>query len=135
MGKVIALEEYRALKALREREQTPPARRPRIRDGDIWAGNYSEFDGVVYGIIMIRQVLDYHLHYSEEWKYYLLCLLDNAHGIRAGQGPERLRETAEILKSYVAEEINETNRKDMTIVLLLLDLIAKGASEQYSALR
>lgn len=133
MGRVIELEEYRAQKALQEREQPPPLQEPIVKDNEIWGKDYSSFNDVVYGIITVRRILDYHLHYSEEWKYYLLCLLDNAHGVHAGQGPGRLQETVELMKSFVSEEMNVLNRKDLGIALLLLDLIAKGATEQYSA--
>jgi len=133
MGKIIALDEYRARSGMQEREQPPPLHRPRVGDDAIWTKDYSDFNDVVFGIITIRQILDYHLHYSEEWKYYLLSILDHAHGVSQGRSPERLLDTAELLKGFVAEEMNVLNRKDMSIVLLLLDLIAKGATEQYRA--
>lgn len=133
MGNVIMLEDYRAQKALQEREQPPPMQRPSVGDDAIWSRDYSSFEDVVFGIITIRQVLDYHLHYSEEWKFYLLSILDNAYRVSQGQKPGRLQETVELLKAFVAEEMNVLNRKDMSIVLLLLDLISKGATDQYRA--
>lgn len=132
MGKVISMEEYRAQKSWGDREEPPPLHRPRIKDKDIWSRDYSTFDDIVHGIIVIRQILDYHLHYSEEWKYYLLCLLDYANTVRSGQSAGRLQETVELMKSFVNEEMNVLNRKDMGIVLLLLDLIAKGVTGKYS---
>lgn len=133
MASVIALEDYRMQKELRNRDKYPPARQPRVKDADIWAKNYANYNDVVHGIVKIRQILDYHLHYSEDWKYYLLCLLDYSFSAWSGQGTGPMIETIDILKSYVAAEMHANNRKDMGIALLLLDLIANGAKKKENA--
>ena len=132
MARVIALSDYR--KRAEEPQHPPPVPRPQVSDTEIWGHNYSRFDGVVQGIVSIRRILDYHLHYSEEWKYHLLCLLDHALSVDKGADPARLRETAQLLQGVVAGELTEQNRKELGMVLVILDLIAKGGRDTHHAL-
>jgi hypothetical protein len=131
MAKVIVLEEYRHTKAPPQSAQSPPSR-PRIRDGDIWARNYRTFEGLVAAILTLRELLGYHLHYSEEWKHYALALIDNAfQRDQAGslQDPAGFRETLKAFKTYVAEETTILNREDFNRALLVLELIERNADQ------
>lgn len=98
---------------------------PRISDAAIWSLDYTTFEGVVAGLLTIRTICDYHLHFNEEWKHYLLVLLDKAYSLHAtDQSGDLVQETVP-LKGYLAEETSPANRKEMEIAVLMLDLIAR----------
>ncbi len=132
MAQVLSLADYHARKSsaaqglAEQRLHPPPSAHPRIRDGDIWSQDYSSMDGQLYGIVQVRQILDHYLHYSEEWKHHLLCLLEYV-CLGPGEGrSRRYSENATLLKSFLAEELHLTNKRDLTLVMLLLDLMDKG---------
>lgn len=142
MAQLIALHEYRARKQLQIQEEQPPPQRPRILDAEIWSKNYSCFEHAVFGIIKVREILDYYLHYNEDWKFYLLKLLENVYSLhefsQSGSTDcqydiERLSENIALLKTYIAEESNVINRKEMSVALVILDLMDKGAKMKNGA--
>ncbi len=98
---------------------------PRISDAAIWSLDYSTFEGVVAGLLTIRAICDYHLHFNEEWKHYLLVLLDKAYSLHAARQSGDLVQETTPLKGYIAEETTPSNRKEMEIAVLMLDLIAR----------
>ncbi|QJT09069.1 hypothetical protein [Oceanidesulfovibrio marinus] len=122
--------------AYRERKHPQPAqipcepsqrtdRPPRINDAAIWSLDYTTFEGVVAGLLTIRAVCDYHLHFNEEWKHYLLALLARAFDLQTGAATGDLVQEAAPLKGYLAEDTTPVNRKEMDIAMLILDLIAR----------
>lgn len=130
MPTVLDLAAYRTCKNSTVRTlptQSPPPGKapPRISDAAIWSLDYTTFEGVVAGLLTVRAVCDYHLHFNEEWKHYLLALLDKAYSLHAnGQSGDLVGETIP-LKGYIAEETNVANRKEMDIAQLILDLIVR----------
>ncbi len=128
MSKVIALQEYRE----RRLSQTEldvgehPRRIPRVSDADVWTRNYNNFPDIIYGVLRVREILDYHFHYCEEWKYHLLCLIEHAYFKDREEHAARLLETCDLLKSYLAEEMTVLNRKEVSVALVILDLIQKN---------
>lgn len=133
MATVISLHDYREQKQHEEQVALVESRgRPHIPDAEIWAKDYSDFEGIVYGIIKIKEILEYHLHFSEEWKYYLLQLLEHAYDIDEGDNRKRLCETTALLKTFLSEEMNVTNRKDIGMAMIILDLVEKEASSTKS---
>ena len=135
MAQVIPMAEFQARKnqevgeLLMERLNAPPKIRPRIRDGDIWTKDYSLFDDQLQAIIKIREVLDYHLHYSEEWKHYLLSVLDQVYQGGGAARAGKFAQTIALFKGFLAEELNVTNRRDLILVMLLLELMDKGFAQ------
>ncbi len=132
MAQVLSLADYRARKSFAtqgmpgQQPHPPPGVHPNIRDGDIWSRDYSSLDGLLHGIVLVREILDYHLHYSEEWKYHLLCLLEYVY-LGPGEGrSRRFSENATLLKSFLAEELHLANKRDLTLAMLLLELMDKG---------
>ncbi len=131
MEKVVSLQEFKRQKELHLASMPSESRmRPRIKDKDIWGRNYAEFDNIVFGILKTREVLDYHLHFSEEWKHYLLCLLENAYYAKSEGRPFFTSDPLTQLKRYIVEETSPLNAKDMGRALVLLDLIEKSVPEE-----
>lgn len=126
MAKVIALEAYLTRKY---QVDAPPQEQssgePHINDSQIWSRDYSKLENVVYGVLKIREVLNYYLYYEDVWAYLLLNLLDAALGGHP-QGHAELREACSHLRNYVLQAVDATNRKNMYAVLLILDLIEKA---------
>ena len=120
MGKVIPLHEYRAA-PLHE----VPHGLPELGGADIWGRDYKDVDNVVYAILRIREILDYHVHFSEEWKHFLLSMLQYVWE-DGGEAGTRLLETILLLRQYVLEETTVVNKKDMCLVLVLLELVEKS---------
>ncbi len=137
MARIIEFDTYR-------RGDVPPS--PLDRAGSrsqsrlaasIWDKDYTAFEDIVHGMLLVRQILDEHLHSSEEWKYHLLELLDQAYQGRGRdaqrpQGNPGLAEAAARLKGYVAEEISILNREDLSVALVVLELIQKANRTQVS---
>lgn len=139
MGKVISLDEYRP--SLPPHYLNPGSESPSIfSDAEILDKDYARFPDLVFGILKIREILDQHLHYSEEWKHYVLCLLDQAYYLDKRGGNDNLAQldqlvqTVEQLKGYLLEEMTPLNQKDFSKVLLLLGLMV-GSREQSSTVR
>lgn len=126
MAKVIALEAYLTRKyQVNAPPQDPGSGEPHINDSQIWSRDYSKLENVVFGVLKIREVLNYYLYYEDVWAYLLLNLLDAA---LEGQprSQSELREACSHLRNYVLQAVDATNRKNMYAVLLILDLIEKA---------
>ncbi len=125
MAQVIDLAQFRKEKMLAEagvEEASPPV----VADADIWGRDWSNFDNVMFGLLKVRELLEYHLPYDEAWKHYLLRVLDASYQARhAGQG--KMDTALQELKAYVHQETDPINRKAMSIIKLLLDLIEKSS--------
>jgi len=135
MSRIIALDAYRERKLQLEQAQLAAASRiPYVSDADIWTKNYTRLDDIIFGILKVKEILDYHLPYHEEWKHLLLCLLEHAYFSRDEKQKSDLSDAAAILKIYVVEEINVVNKKDMGIALVILELIQKANYRQVKLL-
>ncbi|WP_428566096.1 MAG: hypothetical protein ACP59X_05755 [Solidesulfovibrio sp. DCME] len=100
-------------------------RRPRLSDRDLWTRDYGEIDNIVYAIMKIKEILDYHLYYDDVWPYLLLSFLEAVHNTGQGDG-KGLSGTGASLKDYVVSAVTPTNKRDLSMVLLLTDLIEKS---------
>jgi len=128
MAHIIALDQYRSKKAPpgAALDTSPP---PRVGSGDIWEKNYATFEGVVAGILTIREILGYHLHYSEEWKHYALSLLEAAFAGGKRRDTQAFMNTVRAFKAYIAEEMNVVTRNDFGIALLVLELMERSTAK------
>ncbi|WP_243361229.1 hypothetical protein [Fundidesulfovibrio terrae] len=126
MSKIISMREY-----VRDKVSimpTPPASEtgePYINDSQVWSKDYSKLESVVFGVLKIREVLNYYLYYEDVWAYLLLNLLDAA----AHATPEdhsELAEAAAHVRNYMVQAVDAGNRKNMQAALLILDLIEKA---------
>ncbi|HML55989.1 MAG TPA: hypothetical protein PKC79_17985 [Solidesulfovibrio magneticus] len=100
-------------------------RRPHISDRDLWTRDYRETDNIVYAIMKIKEILDYHLYFDDVWPYLLLSFMESVHTSRQG-GNEDLPATGASLKDYVLSAVTADNKRDLSMVLLLADLIEKS---------
>ncbi|MHC1791883.1 hypothetical protein [Solidesulfovibrio sp.] len=100
-------------------------RRPQISDRDLWTRDYREIDNILYAILKIKEILDYHLYYDDVWPYLLLSFMEAVHNTKQG-GSHDLPATGASLKDYVLSAITPANKRELSMVLLLADLIEKS---------
>ena len=126
MAQVISMREYVRDRLLIKPEPVgEPPGEPYINDSQVWSKDYSKLENVVFGVLKIREVLNYYLYYDDVWAYLILNLLDAA----AHATPEEHAELAEAaahLRNYIVQNVDATNRKNMFAAMLILDLIEKA---------
>ena len=100
---------------------------PRINDGEIFAHNYATQDGMVFGVLKIREILDYHLGDEGIWPGMLLGLMDASQAWLGGQDrQEDIHDHVLALKGIIFEAITPASHRNLSNALLLLDLIQKA---------
>lgn len=129
---VVNLDEFR-----KSRQETPPSHMgepPRINDGEIFSRNYATLDGMVFGVLKIREILDYHLGSEGEWTSLLLGLTDAAHAWLGGDQDrmEDIHDHVLALKGIIFEAITPASHRTLSNALLLLDLIQKAPTYKRS---
>ena len=125
MAKVISLREFVRDKISPAADQPNQDGEPYINDSQVWSKDYTKLESVVFGVLKIREVLNYYLYYEDVWTYLLLNLLDAAVGATPEDHGE-LAEAAAHLRNYMVQAVDAVNRKNMYAVLLILDLIEKA---------
>ncbi len=128
MPKIVDLAAYREHKGLHVANLQPEehtSRPPTINDAAIWGRDYSTLEGALAGTLIVRAVCDYHLHFNEEWKHYLLCLLERLYALHVGDAAGGLADVVAPLKGYLTEQTNVLTRKEMEIAVLVLDLMER----------
>jgi hypothetical protein len=134
MSTIISLDTYRERKKTEELSQLASSRGVvYISDADIWSKDYENFEDLLFAILKLKSILDNNLPFNEEWKYYLLNLLENAYLSHEPGRKEAMVDSARTLKGYLVEETNVVNRREMGIGLVILELICK-ANKQRNAL-
>jgi len=85
MAQIYSLEAHRQEK---ERQRAgphgPALRRPNLSDRELWTRDYRETDNVVFAILKIKEILDYHLYYDDVWPYLLLSFMEAVHNLKQG---------------------------------------------------
>ena len=132
MAQILELGPYREQKRL-ERERVGPhaGMQPRIRDKEIWTRDYATLDGVVFGASLMREILEYYCPAEEDWPYLVLALVDSIFNMERW-GMEEVSSAAAALKGFTLSRMNASNKRDLTAVLLLVDLIEKTPSYRRS---
>ena len=125
MARVISLREFVRDKISPTPDQPNHDGEPYINDSQVWSKDYTKLESVVFGVLKIREVLNYYLYYEDVWTYLLLNLLDAAVGATPEDHGE-LVEAAGHLRNYMVQAVDAVNRKNMYAVLLILDLIEKA---------
>lgn len=124
MGNVISLDDYRNFKLAEAQEMGPIAPPPVLNRRDIVERDFSQFETILFGMLKIKEIMAHHLYYHEDWKHYLLCILD-AVCYPDRRGPDTsLDENLELFKGYIAQETTQDNIRDFSMVLLILDMIS-----------
>lgn len=126
MAKVIAMNAFRhgLMPGLHARDASS-ADEPYLNDSQLWSKDYSKLENVVFGLLKIREVLNYHLYYEDVWPYLLLNVLD-AVALAAPDGRGALREACSHLRNYILQAVDANNRKGLYACLIVLDLIEKA---------
>ncbi len=140
MGAVIDLQSFRETRdraiqeAHLENLRAAPAGDAGVSDKDIWAQDYATLPGMLRGIVNMRRILDVHLHFSEEWKYHLLDVLESVSAAPLGAPGRPVSETVSACKASLAEDLNVANRGDILRAMVILDLMESGAREAVKAM-
>ncbi len=128
---VVSLCEYR-----NRRTEAPPAEeaipRPRISDTQIWARDYGKPEQMLGGLFKVREILNYHLHHEEEWKHYLLVILD-ALFRKGADSSETMGRHLGRLMNYLAMVFDAENRKDLGAAIIILDLVSRARDRALSS--
>jgi hypothetical protein len=132
MSKVVALSTFREKKMLEAKRSPEGVAPPVINDGEVMSRDYVKFDNVLFGILKVREVLGYYSPYGEQWKHGSLWLLDAAYRREHGE-EDRVAEAVSALKHAVLEEMDSDNKKDVSAVLLILDLIERSPGYRRAA--
>lgn len=99
--------------------------RPHLSDRDLWTRDYRQTNNIIFAILKIKEILDYHLYYDDVWPYLLLSFMEAVHNAQQGDEQE-LPGTGASLKDYVLSAVTPENKREMSMVLLLIDLIEKS---------
>ena len=123
---VVDLDEFR-----KSRQDTTPRQfgaPPRINDGEIFSRNYATLSGMTFGVLKIREIMEYHLGLEGEWPSLLLGLMDAAHAWLEGDQDrlEDIHDHVLALKGIIFEAITPASHRTLSNALLLLDLIQKA---------
>lgn len=126
MAQVAYIEDYRTRrKATRTALEPDAPTPPRIHDGEILSRDYSRIGDIAFGIVKIREILNYYLFLDEAWPALALDLLHAAfHQHRTS--PQELHEAAQALKDHIMAEMTPETHRDLSSALLLADLIEKA---------
>lgn len=133
MQNVISLSEYRASKAVSADDPSSLTLIRPLLGSDVMARDFSDLSDRIFGILKLREVFDRHLHFNEEWKHYLLCLLADVHAMEDKDAWTSFRENINLLKQYILEETNETNKRDMATAFTLLELMRHARPREHGA--
>ncbi len=121
---VVVMDEYRKN---RQQYEPPSAAVPVINDGEIFSHNYATLDGMVFGVLKVREILGYHLGPEGEWPGLLMGLMDAANAWRkGGDSLDDLHDHVLALKGIIFEAITPASHRTLSNALLLLDLMQKA---------
>ena len=126
MAQILSLDAHRRD---RERQRAGPdghtQRRPCCSDRELWTRDYRQPENIIFAVLKIKEILDYHLYYDDVWPYLLLSFMEAVHNLNQGQHGD-LPGTGASLKDYVLSAITPGNKRELSMVLLLTDLIEKS---------
>lgn len=126
MAQILSFDAYRRD---RERQRAGPTgltpHRPCCSDRELWTRDYREPENIIYAVLKIKEILDYHLYYDNVWPYLLLSFMEAVHNVNQGENVD-LPGTGTSLKDYVRSAVSRENKRDMSMVLLLIELMEKS---------
>ncbi|WP_319541551.1 hypothetical protein [uncultured Pseudodesulfovibrio sp.] len=128
MGNVVALEEFRQMVCKRE-PRAPTREQPKIRGGEIWGRDYTEVEAIVFGLLLIRDIVAYHQGgLNTDFDQFCLNGLEAAYRVN-DLGPARLKAAIKPIKEWILDDMTEDNKRDMSWALVLADLIEKSPTK------
>ncbi|MHC1712404.1 MAG: hypothetical protein AB9872_09660 [Solidesulfovibrio sp.] len=127
MGRILQLDSHRQGQGIRAGKTTHlNPHRPQLSDRDLWTRDYRDSENILYAVMKIKEILDYHLYYDDVWPYLLLSFLEAVHNTSKQGDTRGLMGTGASLKDYVLSAMSQENKRDMSMILLLTDLIEKS---------
>ncbi len=126
MGTVVALDQFRKGSEQQTDATFEAPHRPAIFGSEIWGMDYSSMEGVVFGLLKVREIAGFFYGaHDAEFDHMLINALDKAYHYEL-HGPDALKAAIRPLKADMADMINDNNRKPMSLALVILDLIEKS---------
>lgn len=130
MGTVVALDQFRKENNSRTDYVFEHPQRPEIFGSEIWGTDYSTVEGVVFGLLKVREIAGFFFGtHDEEFDHMLINALDKAYNYPL-HGHDALVAAIRPIKDDMADMINEGNRKPMSLALVILDLIEKSPARK-----
>lgn len=129
MGTLVALDRFRQIRDENQRVHSPPPE-PVIIGTDIWSRDYTRLENVVFGLLKAREIASFHLgEYDGELAHLLLNALEKAHNYEE-LGQAELVAAIGPIKRFILDSLNETNKKQMSLAIVILDLIEKSPARK-----
>jgi hypothetical protein len=126
MARILSFDAYRQDKErLRAGPPVRNTRPPHLSDRELWTRDYRETDNIIFAILKIKEILDYHLYYDDVWPFLLLSFMEAVHNRNQGKAAD-LTGTGASIKDYVLSAMSQDNKRDMSMVLLLIELLEKS---------
>ena len=76
MARILSFDAYRQDKErLRAGPPVRNTRPPHLSDRELWTRDYRETDNIIFAILKIKEILDYHLYYDDVWPFLLLSFM------------------------------------------------------------
>lgn len=126
MAQILSFEAYRQDK---QRQRAGPLgqrpHRPVLSDRELWTRDYRDADNIIFAVLKIKEILDYHLYYDDVWPFLLLSFMEAVHNRNQG-AEDDLPGTGASLKDYVLSAMSQNTRRDLSMVLLLIELLEKS---------
>jgi hypothetical protein len=126
MAQILSFDAYRQDK---ERQRAGPfgrgPRRPSLNDRELWTRDYREAENIMFAVLKIKEILDYHLYYDDVWPFLLLSFMEAVHNLNQGRDVD-LPGTGASLRDYVLSAMSQDTKRDLTMVLLLIELMEKS---------
>jgi len=123
MGSVVALDEFR--QAFGQKKKKANRTRPVIRGSEIWGRDYTEMETVVFGLLMVRDIVAYHTG-DTDMAFDQLCMDSLEAAYRIGDlGPARLKEAVKPVKEWLLDIMTDDNKRDISWAIVITDLIEK----------
>jgi len=73
----------------RERQRAGPTglplHRPCCSDRELWTRDYREPENIIYAVLKIKEILDYHLYADDVWPYLLLSFMEAVSKLNQGE--------------------------------------------------
>lgn len=128
MAQVTALAQWRDKKMQRP---TPEAHHPSSPPlSAVFDKDYNALSGKVFGVLAVKEILKTHFPFEEEWKHDLFEVLEAVALSFGADAPETkliVRHRFLDLKSWILDAMRPENKRDLSMALLVLDLMEKSA--------
>lgn len=125
MAQVIALSDYKErFGQLAAPQLRTTLDRPVIRGEDIWCRKFDNLDSIVFGLLKVREIVNYYAGYKPSRDHMFMDILDAAYHAEEGEY-DPILDAIRPVKQYILDNTPEEDRKHMLLAIVVLDLIEK----------